>query len=343
MATVVRRNEKWQARVRRAGHAARSKCFQTRSDALRWVRQIELEFDRCALAYDPSALDRTTVADLLLRYLREVTPGKRGQASESKRIEVFLRQEWAGTTLARITPQAFTQHRDRRLREVENGTVIRELGLLHAVFEVARKEWDVPLQENPLAKVRKPKPAKGRTRRLDAPELEALMSACASGRTDWLRHGIMLAIETGMRRGEILNIRTGDMNLSNGLLMIPETKTDVPRTIPLTAEAVRILSELQGVCDERTGRLFPVSANAFRLAWERCKRRAAGQEPGIEDLRFHDLRHEAVSRFFEFGLSVPEVATISGHKDPRMLFRYTHLKPADIVAKFRKGTAEVTA
>ncbi|WP_292537205.1 site-specific integrase [Mesorhizobium sp.] len=294
-------------------------------------RQTELELDRTSLAYDPATLDRTTVADLLRKYVRDVTPGKRGHASEAKRIEVFLRYDWAKLTLARITPQVFTRHRDQRLREVEAGTVIRELGLLRTVFEVARREWDIPLQGNPVANVRKPKAASGRNRRLRADELTALLAACSDGRTAWLEPGIRLAIETGMRRGELLNMRCADLDLANGLLSIPETKTDIPRTIPLSDNAVLILRSLQDTGTD--DRLLPVTANAFRLAWERCKRRASKTIPGITDLRFHDLRHEAVSRFFELGLSVPEVAAISGHKDPRMLFRYTHLKPEDIVVK----------
>jgi integrase len=184
MASVRKRNDKWQAQVRRTGHTPRTKTFLNRADALRWVRQTELELDRAALAYDPSSLERTTVADLLRRYARDITPAKRGNASEAKRIEVFLRQPWANVTLARISAQTFTQHRDRRLCEVEAGTVIRELGLLHTIFEIARREWDVPLQENPLAKVRKPKAAKGRTRRLQADELKALLSACGDARND---------------------------------------------------------------------------------------------------------------------------------------------------------------
>lgn len=335
MASVRKRNDKWQAQVRRIGHTPRSKTFINRADALRWIRQTEQELDRAALAYDPSILERMTVADLLLRYACEVTPGKRGYASEAKRIEVFLRHDWANLTLARITPQVFTRHRDKRLREVEAGTVIRELGLLRAVFEVARREWDIPLQRNPLANVRKPKAASGRNRRLHANELTALLAACADSRNDWLEPGITLAVETGMRRGEILNIKRADLNTDARLLSIPETKTDIPRIIPLSDRAVQILQPMLDKANVTDSRLFPVSANAFRLAWERCKHRAAKQMPGIIDLRFHDLRHEAVSRFFELGLNVPEVAAISGHKDPRMLFRYTHLKPEDIVAKLR--------
>ena len=73
---------------------------------------------------------------------------------------------------------------------------------------------------------------------------------------------------------------------------------------------------------------FPVTPNGFRMAWDRLRSRS-----GLIDLRFHDLRHEAISRFFELGLNIPEVAVISGHKDPRMLFRYTHLRAADLVDK----------
>lgn len=220
--------------------------------------------------------------------------------------------------------------------------MIRELGLLHAVFEVARRKWGIPLHENPIAKVRKPKAGLGRQRRLQTDELEALLFACNAGRSDWLEAGILFAIETGMRRGEILNLRLRDVDLELGLLNVPETKTDTPRIIPLTTVAMQLLKFRIESCDTPEDRLFPTTANAFRLAWERCKRRASTQLPSISDLRFHDLRHEAVSRFFELGLSVPEVAAISGHKDPRMLFRYTHLKPLDIGAKMRRIHAEAS-
>ena len=75
--------------------------------------------------------------------------------------------------------------------------------------------------------------------------------------------------------------------------------------------------------------VFPISATCLRLAWNRARNKA-----GITDLRFHDLRHEAVSRFFEMGMSVPEVALISGHKDVRQLFRYTHLNPENVFKKY---------
>jgi len=134
---------------------------------------------------------------------------------------------------------------------------------------------------------------------------------------------VELAVETAMRRGELLNTRYE--HLQNGLLSIPITKTGVPRTIPLTPRALTVIKALPRSI---SGHFLPTSANALRLSWERAKRRAM-----IEDLHFHDLRHEAISRFFEMGLSIPEVALISGHKDYRMLARYTHLRAEDLMGK----------
>ena len=96
--------------------------------------------------------------------------------------------------------------------------------------------------------------------------------------------------------------------------------------MPLSTKAAQVLAAQRQRND--TPSPFPVTPNGFRLAWDRLRSRA-----GLSDLRFHDLRHEAISRFFELGLNIPEVAVISGHKDPRMLFRYTHLRAEEIVHK----------
>ena len=128
-----------------------------------------------------------------------------------------------------------------------------------------------------------------------------------------------------MRRGEILSLRWCDVDLEQRLLTLRETKTGRPRTLPLTGRAAAMLRAQEGRHPEK---VFPDSANALRLAWQRLIKRSK-----IKGLTFHDLRHEAVSRLFEKGLSMPEVALISGHRDPRMLFRYTHLKASDLVKK----------
>lgn len=339
MATIRKRNGKWHVQVRRAGHPNQSKTFLSKPDAQKWGRLMEATLDKQVLPHDPKQLEQTTVADLLTRYRDTVTPNKRGAASERKRIDVFMRQDWSKAPLSRANAQVFSQFRDQRLKVVQPGTVIRDLGLLRAIFETAIREWSLPLPENPLAKVRKPKAPDARERRLEAGELELILQACQDSRNDWLRPGILFAIETGMRRGELLNIRWRHIDHASSTLIIPETKNGHARCIPLSDRALSVLSDFRPNRGQQDEYVFPVSANAFRLAWERCKRRIAKTYPDITELRFHDLRHEAVSRFFELGLSVPEVALISGHRDPRMLFRYTHLRAEDLVAKLRIATA----
>lgn len=140
MATLRNRNGKWQAQVRRNGHSPRTKSFLSKRDAERWARQTEAELDATAFAFDPRVLERTTVRDLLTRYRKEVTVTKRGHASEHKRIDGFLRQSWADKPLSKASPQVFSRYRDERLRTVSPGTVIRDLGLLRSIFEVARLE-----------------------------------------------------------------------------------------------------------------------------------------------------------------------------------------------------------
>jgi integrase len=165
---------------------------------------------------------------------------------------------------------------------------------------------------------------------LTVEELERLRTALAKCRNGLLSNVIMFAIHTGMRRGEILSIRWSDINFDASTAHLADTKNGDARTVPLSSSA---LAALPATDNHAAGeRVFPLSPNAVRLAWERLKRRA-----GVNDLHFHDLRHEAISRFFELGLSIPEVALISGHRDFKMLFRYTHLRPADVAKKLGQG------
>jgi hypothetical protein len=130
MATIRNRNGKWQVQVRRNGHEPRSKSFISKRDAEKWARQIEAELDATALAYDPRKLERLSIRELLLRYRDEVTMSKRGRASETKRIDGFMRQTWADKPLSEASPQVFSSYRDERLRRVSPGTVIRDLVVL---------------------------------------------------------------------------------------------------------------------------------------------------------------------------------------------------------------------
>lgn len=326
MATLRKRNGKWQAQVRRAGHTAQSRTFLHRADALKWARQTESELDRGDLPVHPAQLNGSTVGELMRRYRDEVIPRKASRKPEGELMAGLLKQRFTTLPLSRLSPQPFARYRDQRLETVRPATIHRELGLLHHMFEIARREWAIPLKTNPLSEVAKPRLDNRRERRLRGDEWPRLMGAAEQSRNPLIAPLIRLAVETGMRRSELLRLDWSDIDLDKRLLYVRTSKTGEPRIIPLSSKA---RETFLGLGPNAEGSIFPLTPNAVRLAWERTRRRA-----GIKDLRFHDLRHEAISRFFEQGLSVPEVALISGHKDPRMLLRYTHMQATEIARKF---------
>jgi len=268
-----------------------------------------------------------TVGDLLRRYRDEIIPNKRSREMETYMVNAMLRQAFCNDLIKTVSPQPFSKYRDLRLTKVLGTTVRREFSILHHAFEVARDEWGWHIPTNPIRSIRKPANSKARERRLMPGEEGVLLHECRACKNPWIAPCVRLAIETAMRRSEILRMAWGDVDWEKQTLHIPETKNGHPRTIPLNEEAVHLLKHLPHSMD---GRVIPISATCLRMAWDRALRRA-----DIKGLHFHDLRHEAISRFFEMGLSVPEVALISGHRDPRMLFRYTHLRAEDVVKKLK--------
>ena len=325
MASIRKYNNKWQAQIRRKGHRSLTKSFLYRKDAEAWSRIKERELDNGGISLDRTVLRTTSLADLLFKYRDTFASKKRSNRSETYLINSFTRHKIAQLALSEVSPQTFADYRDERLKIVKPASVCRELAIYRHAFQVAIDEWNYPLDENPLIKVRRPKVMDSRNRRLLKGELDILLKDCTSRKQIELRNIIVLAVETGMRRGEILGIKKDDFNSTDRTLHIPITKNGFSRTIPLTPTAVDLLERLE----EKTG-VYSLSTEGFKSAWQRLIKRT-----GIVDLRFHDLRHEAISRFFEMGLSVPEVALISGHRDYRMLQRYTHLKPEEVVMKLK--------
>ena len=313
MATISKRNNKWHVQIRRKEFQSKTKTFLLKKDAQLWARQTEISLQKDGLGIRLSSYP--AFIEIINRYVKEVSSLKRGFVNERHHLSNILKEKFIYLPLNKITPLYFAKYRDKRLKEVKSSTLLREFNILNHIFTVCMTEWDYEIN-NPLKKIKKPKANDRRERRLTDYEYNFLVKGNYPQQS--LRYLIEFAIETGMRRGEILNIKVKD--IKGQTLLIPQTKNGHPRIIPLTKRALYILNN---------GELpFSMSANAVRLAWERLKKKG-----NIKDLHFHDLRHEAISRFFEKGLSIPEVALISGHKDVRMLFRYTHLKAEDILRK----------
>ena len=321
MATFRKRGGKWHVQVRRKSAPSITRSFGLRSDALAWARQTELQADRRGLATAHKTLNNVLVADLVKRYRDEVVPRKRSAACERYLINAFLRHPIARLAVGQLTTESVSGYCAERLRAVKPTSIKRELDILRHAFEVARYEWDIPLNRNPFALVKRPKGGEPRSRRLQHGELERLQAALAQCRNRFMSPLVRLALATGMRRGEVLNARWCDVAVDGRTLHIPHAKNGHARTIPLSGVAISILRELDGSRPRADHRVVAISEDSAKMAWRRIVKRAR-----LVDLRFHDLRHEAISRFFELGLNVPEVALISGHRDPRMLFRYTHPK-----------------
>jgi integrase len=336
MATIFeRKNDRgqiigYQVKVRRRGYPPQSKTFDRKTDAERWARRIEREMDDGEFV-DRTAAHQTTLADLIDRYLKEVTPTHKGAAQEEQRLRQMKQCPVARHAAAKVKNTDFAEWRDERLKQVSAGTVIRELNSWHAVIEQGRKEWGINLPENPVHLVKRPKADPARERRLEPTDGEGeteedwLLAACDSDRDHWMGAIVRLAIETAMRQGEILGLRWADIDPRKPVAMLHDTKNGDKRAVPLSPRARKVLEELPR---HMSGLVFPIDQNAFKMRFRRCCDRA-----GLAGLRFHDLRHEATSRLFERGLEMMEVAAITGHKSLSMLKRYTHLHAPTLAKK----------
>jgi len=321
MGSIRKRNGKFQAQVRREGIKPISKTFHTKKDAEVWVRGIEARIDAGEVNVAMPKL--LTLRDLLVRYADEITPQKKGKQQEFRRISRLLKDKISDTKLSKLSSATIAEFRDRRMKDGVRAAQIDLILIRHAI-KIARLEWGVQLPTNPVEGVRIPNGVVRRTRRLESGEYEALSRAATRCTNPYIWPCIEIAVETGMRRSEILSLQWDNVDLETRIALLPDTKNGSKRHVPLTTKAVEVLRSLA----QEQKHVFPISDYSVRHGWDRLVKRAC-----ITGLRFHDLRHEAVSRFFELGLSVPEVAAISGHKDFRMLSSYTHISAESILHK----------
>jgi len=244
MACIRKRGAgQWQAQIRRRGYPEQSKTFSTRAAAEKWARAIEAEMDTGSFVSRREA-ETTTLKELLKRYLEEVTPRKKGAESEAHRLSAMMRSPLACLFIANIRGKHIAAWRDDRLTVVSNSTVKRDLVLLGHVFEVARKEWGIHASY-PVRDIRLPSDGKPRDRRLRADEEVRLLEACARARNSWLLPLVELAIETGMRRSELLALEWTRIDLKKRIAVLADTKNGHPRCVPLSTKAVKILRRLK--------------------------------------------------------------------------------------------------
>ena len=318
MATIRKRGNRFHVQIRKRGFPSITKTFSDRKTAETFIKGTKKKMER-GVFLDSSLADATTVHELLERYRSEILPAKKGAVQELGRITI-LNRELGQHKLGRLQPFIISGYLKKRLSVVKPVTAKRELAILSHALNVAEKDFGIFLPHgNPVSRIRLPSTPRGRERRPSIRELEALCSDSTVGKA------VTYATESGMRRGEIARMEWKHVNWKAQTLYIPDTKTDIPRTIPLSKKAIETLRSLPRRID---GQVWGMQPDSITQAFNRACRRY-----NIQDLRFHDLRHEATSRFFEKGLNVMEVASITGHQDLRMLRRYTHIRPETLVAR----------
>lgn len=356
MGSIIKRGSgKWWARVRVAGYPQQSRTFDLKKDAERWVTATERELETSGFI-DRREAEKTTLRTALKRYLEEVTPGKKSKDFETIKIGILLADKaLADLKMSAITSSAVAAWRDRRAKKVGAATIIRELGILSAVLNHARREWGIHV-ENPIRYVKRPPAPRARDRRLSAEEETYLLAALVEAprkvdgtfgsggsRNPWLSPLIQLALETAMRKGELLSLQWQHVDFKRRVAHLPDTKNGEARDVPLSSRAVEIL---KGLPRAISGTVFPTTPMAVKKGFIHAIKRAqdkyrkdsekAGKQPSpkfLVDVRFHDLRHEATSRMADKLPNLIELSAVTGHKDMRMLKRYYHPKAEDLAKK----------
>lgn len=328
MAAINKRGDFWRAQVRRKGHAPQASTFNTKAQAEAWARDVESRMDR-GLFYDMKEAERTTLSEALDRYYREVCTQKHHPAQELQRIKRWQAHPLAKRYLATLRGYDFAKHRDDRRADGRAENTIRlELQLISHMFGIARKEWGMEGLINPVANIRKPGSSTARNRRLLPGEYDRIHASLSSSGNPYVMPAFVLAIETSLRQKMLFELRWDWIDFNRRIIEIPiefrnKGNKGVPVAAPLSSRALAVLRAMPRAI---SGQILDCSVNAAITIW---KRRLAALE--IKGLRWHDLRHEAVSSLFEKGLHPLQVSSISGHKSLNMLARYTHLKAEDLV------------
>jgi len=349
MATIKPHGEGWQAIVRKKYKKPVYRTFPKKAMAIEWARKIEEDMARGAYV-DSRAASKVLMGALFERYEREIlsTKAETSRKREAVPLRGLLKDEFGALVYAELHHDHVIAFVRKRLAQGRMADTIRkELQLLGDVCAIAGAMWDIQAQQDAVGRAKKIirklrllPPGNERERRLQEGEEEKLM-AVPVRKANRIKYAVRFLLATGMRRGELLRACRSHVDWKRCTLTIPESKTDWKtgekgRVIPLFPDAMAVLRELPTriVVDPKTGdknvedRLFAINPRGLTRAFERLC-----EDAGIEGLRLHDLRHEATSRLFERGLSIQEVASITGHHDWRSLKRYTHIKPAHLLAQ----------
>lgn len=349
-----RANGNWQVVIRKAKYPDQRKTFKTKSAAKAWARKIEMQMDEGTFIDDKEVVSHK-LSDLIHNYIKELQPVNPVLGSKLASLQRMAR-EFGGDTLKELTPQYLLRYGKQRRKKVTASTLQKDMSYLKQVIDYGIVVWKLPIAANPvvvtqptLGSLKMVAGSKRRTRRLHEGEWEKLMAGVgrqhdSESGNNWLSPMIEFAVESCMRQREIHELTWDDVDFERHTVAIesrrtPGRKQGNDHVIPMR-KGVRevLLREYEKVgkvtrnrirLSTRPNHVFgkPARSSSISDRFARvCKR------VGIEDLTFHDLRHEGISRLFEDkekNYSIPQVAHISGHKKWETLRRYTQLNAED--------------
>jgi integrase len=323
MATIRKRFGKWQVQIRRHNYPQIIKSFKEKSTATKYAREIELKMDKQQFE-DYSNAASTTLRDILTRYRDEITPKKKGAKWETYKLNLLIRHKISSLSLLHLNPTALHALKNELSINRKPGTVKHYFSFINNAWNTAERVWGINLPpKNPIKYVILDKVYDRRDRILNEEEYKKLLASASVSNLRILNDMIILAYQTAMRFGEILKLNRKDVDLNKRLITLRDTKNGEDRTIPISNIAIEVLRKYPF-----GERYFIIKRDQFRHYFEQACKRAE-----INNFRFHDLRACAITKMFLSGMTVPEVAVISGHKTWPQLSRYTRIKPEQLIDK----------
>lgn len=335
MAYIQERKDKegkthYRVQIRLRGHPTTSATFDRKTDAKLWAQQTESAM-RDGRHFKTAEAKKHTLGELIDRYIRDVIPTKPKNAAATTAQLLWWKSQIGHCLLSDLTPALIAEQRDILLKGItfkgtirSPSTVVRYIAALSHSLTVATKEWGW-LEESPICKVTKPSEPRGRVRFLNDHERSALLQACKECKNPYLYIAFVLSISTGMRQGELMNLRWENICLFKGRMTLEETKNGDRRVVPLRGHALELLQNFAKGKGQDIGLLFPSKEDPqkpmdLRFPWEQALKKA-----NILNYKWHDNRHSCASYLLMNGASLAEIAEILGHKTLSMVKRYAHL------------------
>ena len=334
MATIEKRKSKdglitHRAKVRLKGYPHANATFDRLSDARRWVQQTEAAI-REGRYFKTSEAKKHTMAETIDRYISEVLSHEKANAVNKEHYLNTWKKRIGGYSLIDITPSLIVEHRNQLVgsknkvgREIRPSTVNRYVQALSHLLNIAKNEWEW-MSSNPVQKISKYKEPRGRVRFLSDEERSSLLEACKKSFNPYLYTVVVLALSTGARKMEILGLKWKDVDLKLHRIVLHETKNGDRRVLPLQGHAFSLMESYHKIRQTNCDYVFPSNVKCqpmdVRKSFENAVKNA-----GVEDFRFHDLRHSAASYLAMNGATLSEIAEVLGHKSLEMVKRYSHI------------------